>query len=612
MRSSRKMVVYLLLTILSGLKEAHGVEAKSGVYEPVGKAIHMLASLTDSSKVIYLNGSYLNDDDIVAEVTSPIVSKVLNSDHRYFIDFTTINDNTAVQQAKQRVLDKLGILPTGDLIIITKHNQELMYTVLKDSNDPKIKLLDAYKDSVRVVPLPLRTQTNQPKIPVFSFYINAEKEIPNQDCTITWRTSDGPSKSTLCDKANISLIYHITMRRSLAFTDRIGNTTPDSKIVSITLGADNEFAEGVGIHLNSQLGSKYLMSHGIPWPQGGHEAEWTSTAIARNYSFTFQANNKKTHITSTIPHSNLNSNVQKTEAISLNYGIANVDPTQLLSANYSHNELTSFTFDLSDYQILKNSESSRKVTFRWQRDLYPSAASIQRFFTEGISARLEYPGDLSKINPIGYSGFTPAMAVHFNASPKARESSLFTISSKVDVTGFRFRSYVVPFFGVRRYYSKDEDNQHMTFSESNSFSVNWEHPVFLGGIPVNLQLGNVNNRCLSVGKAMKINLSHCSLKDPRQSFIYDNEGRYVSVSYSKYCLDGTDLKMLHKCTQKLSQRWKWNVKKNMLINKFRNQHLAYNNKLDLFLVFNAKDQNLSTRVLTQNTDLFHKIKVKYQ
>nr|MBF4312175.1 hemolysin [Vibrio anguillarum] len=81
-------------------------------------------------------------------------------------------------------------------------------------------------------------------------------------------------------------------------------------------------------------------------------------------------------------------------------------------------------------------------------------------------------------------------------------------------------------------------------SKSASFTVDWEHPVFTGGRPVNLQLGSFNNRCVDVADNGVLSASSCDETKNSQSFIYDQLGRYVSANDIHQCLDGQSLGQL--------------------------------------------------------------------
>ncbi|WP_339425424.1 RICIN domain-containing protein, partial [Klebsiella pneumoniae] len=112
--------------------------------------------------------------------------------------------------------------------------------------------------------------------------------------------------------------------------------------------------------------------------------------------------------------------------------------------------------------------------------------------------------------------------------------------------------YVV---GAHQSYHGFEDTPRRRITKSASFTVDWDHPVFTGGRPVNLQLASFNNRCIQVDAQGRLAANTCDSQQSAQSFIYDQLGRYVSASNTKLCLDGEALDALQPCNQNLTQRW---------------------------------------------------------
>lgn len=569
-----KNITLLLLFFLPFMTKANNEDCS--VHEPVGAAINILSDLVDQSKVVYINARCLGDGLILYDIRN----QVIGSDKRYLVDFTDIKEVKKKNDIKSEYLSRVGVNLSGDLIVISRYNNKIMYTPLSDRYDENSRFLDFYNDvnvsqDERELYEASYKTPDEKKIPNIQFYLNVSKRIPDSDCYIDWKTSNGPSRAYLCSSANISLIYHVVLQRSLSFLNPLGYRTPDAKFVKITIGQQ---ASGVGIHLNNKLRPQIIMSNGISWPLGGAEAEWSSTAVAKNYTFNFSSSNKKARIINTLPESNVNANFNQTKTSMTEYGISTLNPKELLEGKYSVSDSTSLSFDLHDYKIIKNSRSARNVSFVWLREIYPTAATIQSRNLEGISVRKSYPGDLSKIHPIAYSGFSPTLSVTYVASSKQKGTTRFTIKSSVGVTGFRFRSSITGLFGVRTYYAKDSDKRLIRFIQPASFVVDWENPIFLGAIPVNLQLSSVNNRCLSVNDK-KITFKRCNLKDARQGFIYDSKGHYISVVHNRYCLDAADLTALKRCSQNLSQLWRWQGNKMQQIhNDFYKKTLAYSKK----------------------------------
>lgn len=618
-----------------GMKDVYAININNDMYQPQGVAVHILSDIQDASKVIYINADYWQDNTSMSDIFYNVSVDVLDKNKRYFIDFSNIGDVKKKNQAKQYLIQNTALSLTGDLIVISGFNGELMYTSLSGLYDPNIKILDAYYDLVIVPKLKPKPKTSKakaltlvdtvslemtdksPSVPTLSFYVNVSHKVNPNDCYINWNTADGKSPANLCKDANISLIYHVKLQRSVTFKNKQGSHTPDAKFVNISIGHVINHSQGAGIHLNNRLYSKLLMSKGISWPSGGPEAEWVSTAIAKSYRFKFSANNKKARVISTIPVSNVNANTNTTITTSRNFGVTSMDPTQILSGNYSHTETRSLSFDVHDYKIMKNSKGERNVSFIWERELYPTAESIRQYSIEGMSATLAYPGDLSKIHPIAYSGFTPSINVNFMASANAKGVTKFNINSAVEVTGFRFRSHILGFFGIRTYYAKDSDSQSLTFAKNVSFLVDWEHPIFMGAKPVNLQVGHFNNKCISIDQNKRVLLTKCNRKDKRQGFIFDRIGRYISLAYNKHCFDGADLTVLKPCSLKQTQKWRWlnKSKSNQVLeNQFKADLLAYSQLSSSLRLVDPDNQarDIDPLMITHFMGLFQLPVIKYK
>ncbi|MEZ9593265.1 leukocidin family pore-forming toxin [Shewanella sp. 10N.261.52.F9] len=577
---------------------------ESDIHVPLGVAANIISDLNDASKVIYINASCFVSNVTIFDLVYGVKGKVLDENYRYFFDFSTIKDVKVKSNIKEKFLHAFGVSFVGDLIILTRFDYEFMYTQLRGRYDDNVKLLDAVNDLVIIGLNDGYKIDKDKKIPSFDFYLNVNKNVNDKNCGVDWNTTNGTSRSYLCKDANISLIYYVSLRRSLLFQNENGDSTPDAKYVNISIGRDDKKSEGSGIHLNNRLYPQIIMSNGISWPFGGAEAEWASSAIAKSYRFNFRASNNKASIINTMPKSNVNSNFNATKTSSTEYGLSSLNPKDLLTANHSWSESLALSFNVHDYRIIKNSRSARNVTFQWEREQYPTAESIKSASLEGVSVRKEYPGDLSKIHPIAFSGFSPSIAVNYIASPSSKGTTNFTINSSVKVTGFRFRSSITGFFGVRTYYSKDSDDQSVNLSKSASFTVDWEHPVFLGAWPVNLQLGDFNNKCITINKNNNLITKKCNFKDMRQAFIYDRFGRYISVNHNRFCLDATSFPTLKRCNQSLSQRWKWSSEgtSRILSNPYKNLSVAYSKKDALIQAVRTGQANtdLSVHFLTSS------------
>ncbi|OAN13087.1 hypothetical protein A3K86_15600 [Photobacterium jeanii] len=559
----------------------HEAEAFS-MYEPVGDAVNIVSRINDPEGLRYINAKYwLNDNDDLSLGFDRVDQIVKDEGGRYLIDFTEIFDYSDKIKAKKLFSRIFGISFDADYVAITKYKESLLFTELTGSGDQNVTILNRTYE-----PMALALMSDDPyqplvpkqiPVPNVAFYVNASRQISDQDCKIEWNTFDGKESRDMCQDANISLIYKVNMQRSLAFGS-IGDSTPDAKLVRVAI---DDSTTGGGISLNKNLRGLYLTSHGISWPNGGNEAEWTTTAIARDYTFDFTASNRKARVLRTIPSNNLNANYDNKETSSFQFGIsgtleANKDGAKgNFGASAVWKQEKHLTFKTFDYGVTKANRNEQNVSFKWEREQYPTAYSILNNPVYGYTAPNGIPAYLNKINPIGYANFTPKMEVIYSANPEETGATKVNINSSVGITGFRYYSWIRPFISLRHFYSKDEDNQVKRVGKNVSFTINWEHPVFTGARPVNLQLASFNNRCIELNANDTVKTRRCESSKHSQAFIFDADNRYVSATDSNLCLDGMDVTKLETCSANLSQTWEWVSNKRFLRNKFTKEVLGY-------------------------------------
>lgn len=619
MKTNKKMISVLLAGILtSGLSYANQ-QLPLGLNDPIGESVNILSSIIDSSNVVYINASYWVDNQ-GGVYSNPfgldeVKSNILENKHSYLIDFSTIVMQEDKNKAREFFLREFGVSFESNYVAITKHKKGIMFTELSGSDDSNITILESKPEptpppeeltrSKRSAPI----QNQQSYIPSISIYYNASKRISDKECDINWNTFEGKKSRHLCKNANISLIYKVNMQRSLSFGST-GSPTPDSKLVRI--GIDDS-ATGAGISLNPSIDSLYLITKGISWPNAASEAEWTSSAVARDYTFDFNLPNRKATILRTIPASNLNSNYENKEVSTFQYGIGGdigadrTTPKVSFNASATWTESKWLTFNTKDYAVLKSSSNPSNVSFKWYRQQYATAESIQNDDAAyGMSVSKSYPGRLNLVNPISYANFTPKMEVIYSAPPETTGKSTVTINSSVGITAFRFKSAIGGLW-LRFYTPRDDDNQTKRVSKAISFTVDWDNPVFTGGKPSNLQYSGFNNKCVSVESNGTLSSEPCDIRSVKQSFIYDSYNRYQNVLVKGFCLDASDSTKLSECNLSQTQKWEWNETKDNLENTFSNKKLAYSST-NGHLFFAPRDQEISDNAnskFTHNyTDIF--------
>lgn len=383
---------------------------------------------------------------------------------------------------------------------------------------------------------------------------------------------------------------------------------------------------GAGIQLNEKLHIEETAAKNLKDYQlldgrthNGWEGEFATDAIAQDYRLTIEADNQTASVLKASP-SNLNTNYKNTEVSSFTMGVtgnAAVDIAKApkltlgFSPSYSYHEARHLSFDTQDYRVEYSTLSPQQASFTWGREQNSTAASLLTYNGSLLQTiRHRNYLDQSRIRPLSYKGFVPNFDVIYHASPNATGKTTFRIKPSVNIrpiyTGV-YRHYYG--WSHLSYQGLEDTPRNRVEDDHTTFTVNWDHPVFTGARPVNLQLGGFNNRCLAVDTSGDLRTEACKETSIAQSFIYDEFGRYVSVQNAGKCLDGREFNLLQSCNMNLSQRWKWKPDSDVLINQEREEILGHDiNSAALSLYDEGrKPDNVSTRTLTFFTRLFDKL-----
>ncbi|WP_305369290.1 leukocidin family pore-forming toxin [Photobacterium leiognathi] len=582
---------------------------------PQGLAVQILSQLQNSEQVNYVNAeSWLIDKNhsINKNVTSSLTqikTKVLKYNKPTLVDFSSVTDESEKEKAKELFRKQIGISFPDDLLIMTKHKGELMFSPIAGDDDPSIALLESNTNKVNDVDLGDKIGESLSNyehrfMPHLSFYLRVNRNITPEECTFKrstlWKEF---GDRVFCSNSNISLIYRINLKRSLAF-DVKGNETPNVKLVRISLDDDSS---GAGIHLNDELShQKSLVPYFVLI---GNTAEWSTSAIAQDYSFSFNASNDKPAILKTVPSHSLDAGYEKQEISGVTVGVTvGADPDMRgpkikSEVSDTYTQTRSLTFNTQDYRVEKNTTGSKNVSFKWIRQNNSTAGSLLNRYSDAIWNTI-YPVDLTRIKPMSYQNFVPKMDVVYEASPYTVGSTDFSISSSVNIRPLYHKAYQYFYFiGAHHEYSGIENSKRKRVEQVSRFTVDWEHPVFLGNRLVDIQLGGFNDRCIDVVDDGSISTQHaCDEENIAQSFVYDKYGRYVSALDSKLCLDGSDLSKLKACNMSLSQRWEWKDYSDKLSNLHNGKFLGHNIKTGQLRLYDHAIENVSLRMLTSYTN----------
>ncbi|AWK82243.1 leukocidin family pore-forming toxin [Photobacterium damselae] len=573
-------------------------------YSTGADAISILSSVQNPDRIVYVN---MKQEEI--STYNRILEDIIYNDKQYIFDLSFEN-NEEKEKLQKKFKDLMGVKFDSNFIVVTGYKNQLMYTPIADANDRMVSVLDheARSNDISKYPMALAlrsgnaTSDQSISLPHVSFYLNVNKEITDQECTFRNSLLWDRGSRSFCKNGNISLIYQVILERSLSFGTN-GVATPDAKIVRISLD-DN--TTGAGIHLNDTLTQKYYWAN--YQVVSGWAREWSASAIAQDYLFDISTSNKKAQILKTFPRENINSNYNINESSGFTIGVtggAEVSkdgPKASLQANASYSQSKSLSFNTQDYRVEKNSTSAQNVSFRWAREQYPDSESLLDKWTNPVWSE-GYPANLKKVQPLSYASFVPKLDVIYKASPNETGKTQFTIDSSVNIMPLYNRSWFY-FYGIgahQTYYGVD-DQPLRRVNKAISFTVDWEHPVFTGGTPVNLQLASFNNKCIDIQNNNKVMTAECDINSKSQSFIYDQYNRYVSATNTKLCLDGESLSELQSCSLKLTQKWLWDGDR--LKNSFEDKYLTVDSdtlSLETSLPNKQKLNSSYTRVFDPST-----------
>lgn len=597
-----------------GLVAAFSLSVNSWGAQDVGYRSQMAAAILSDvpdehlGNLVYVNVRTLDDASYVS-LLEQMRADVLDGGMKYLIDFSAISGDEERRHARSVFQKVIGFAFDADAIVVGRYKGALIFSPVSGRHDPLLKVAMSRKhDPTRAKRTAVgRAVSLEYSLPHIAFYFDVNAKLGEGRCSfpLSWYWSDGGERE-VCKDVSIALTYRINLMRSLK-TGISGTQTPDAKLVRISLDADSS---GAGFHLNDRLGyHEQLADYTV---LDGWVKTYMTDAIAKEYRFEIKALDRVAAVLKTVPASNLNAKYEHRDTSGFDIGVtAGIDvgpdgPKAKLEGRASYNQSRTLVYNTADYRVARSSKDAQSVTFAWEREQYATAESVLLKKT-GPIWDLAYPVDHTKISPISYKGFVPNFDVIYKAPPDATGVTPFQIDSSVEIwpiyTGVYKHYYVL---GTHTsFQGQDGWQRTVRFGALAKFYVDWNHPVFTGGRPVNLQLGSFNSRCVGTSPNLEVKVVDCDLKSAGQSFIYDGYGRYMSVVAVGQCLDGNDLTALKPCGAQLSQRWAWGPQADLLKNEFTGQYLAHGT-LDgrLSLSPEARSDYIKLRTITRFTDIF--------
>ena len=604
-----KVIMLLSVATIYSLSSV-AVAAASDIGYRTYSANIMLGSIDQEKqkKLIYINAlSLKNEHDLSF---SKLRSNVLENGARYLIDFSEGYDEAQKKVAKEKIKNVIGISFSGDWLVVGMYKGDLIYTPFDSVNDSLLNTALSRKGKEEDVKSKgfVEDDVNL-TLPHIAFYLDVNRPITNTECTFDVSVIWGRGSKSFCSKANIALVYRVNLMRSLAYGVS-GSSTPDVKLVRISLDSESS---GAGIQLNEALTQK-TEDAGYNVLSGWFKS-YTTSAIAKDYKFSIGASNSTASILKTFPVSNLNSSYENRDTSGFEIGVtgsagAGPDgPKTQTDAKYSYNQSRTLVYKTEDYRVARSANNAQNVTFTWEREQYPTPSSLLSKTTATIWG-VGDPVDLKRIKPISYQGFVPNFDVVYKAAPEATGTTRFTVASSVNILPIysaAFKHYYV-FGGHLSFQSKEEWIKNKRINADTFFDVDWSHAVFSGGRPVNLQLAGFNNKCISLGEQSKIEIAVCDLTSPKQSFIYDNYGRYSSAMNMNKCLDAKNSKDFNTCDSSLSQRWKWDESSDNVKDVFSGKYLAHDIASNNVVYSDSREPvgSINANTITKYTDIFSK------
>nr|pir hemolysin A precursor - Vibrio cholerae (strain El Tor 017) [Vibrio cholerae] len=595
-----------IFTILSAISSPTLLR---NINEPSGEAADIISQVADSHAIKYYNAADWQAEDNALPSLAESRRLVINQQKRVLVDFSQISDAEGQAEMQAQFRKAYGVGFANQFIVITEHKGELLFTPFDQAEEVDPQLLEAPLTARLLAALVLQvrhanSETNT--LPHVRFYISVNRAITDEECTFnnSWLWKNEKGSRPFCKDANISLIYRVNLERSLQY-GIVGSATPDAKIVRISLDDDST---GAGIHLNDQLG--YRQFGASYTTLDAYFREWSTDAIAQDYRFVFNASNNKAQILKTFPVDNINEKFERKEVSGFELGVtggvevSGDGPKAKLEARRKLYQSRWLTYNTQDYRIERNAKNAKRLALHELSTIRDSRIATQSF--DRCFVGEYYPVDVNRISALTYASFVPKMDVIYKASATETGSTDFIIDSSVNIrpiyNGAYKHYYVV---GAHQSYHGFEDTPRRRITKSASFTVDWDHPVFTGGRPVNLQLASFNNRCIQVDAQGRLAANTCDSQQSAQSFIYDQLGRYVSASNTKLCLDGEALDALQPCNQNLTQRWEWRKGTDELTNVYSGDALGHDKQTGELGLYASSNDAVSLRTITAYTDVFN-------
>jgi hemolysin len=528
---------------------------------------------------------------------------VLQNNHTYLVDFSEVKSANN-EKTKKKFYKSSAISLNSDRVFISRYENGLLYTPVDDNNFQAAQHELEKLASAENVGLSQVMNDSNPPIPMITTRIFVVRDILPHECTFPLGfNAEGVQlneTANFCKSPHMNLIYTVSLARSLP-----GSGNPDQKRVKISLSSESKGGGGAGngIKLNSDF--KLMVNRYTGLGMGGIDTwnkvykTYAYSAVAQNYIFSIAASDKSSILAGGFPD-NLDVNYRVQEVNTVTFGVTGklgmsaLNPTYGLDVTNSHSYQRWLNFDTQNYRLRRNDHGQYRAKFEWNREQYARANDILDYRTSTlfvIPNSVIKEENLTRMAPISYSQFVPNfMTTFIPESDNIKGTTTFNITSVVRIRPVYAFAIYQPLWMY--YEGREYEELWKTVTDTKSFTVNWDHPVFLGGWPVTLQLQDFGG-CVAVTSTAKINNTACNYKDVKQSLLYHKDSTYISVDNTSMCLDGADLTTLTECEKnRSSQKWEWKQinNNNYLFNKVGNKVLTYNKSDGRLLLINSLNE----------------------
>jgi hemolysin len=549
---------------------------------------------------------------------SEITRRVLGRGEIFLFDFSGNKSEQGLGIAKAEFRKMVSPISFKEnAVVVSRYNGKVMLTpVNTDKADEFLDIFHRVEQESILSDVALETDVSAQsdfykQVPMIEQYINAKFNIR---CSMENFTQLGD----LCRNGSADLKYLVTMASS-----KKAGVINNAKFLRITFG---DSAQGAGITLNESM--KTVHSETV-----GNDTKHLSSPFIGSANFKVgvrSSSNTGISVFNSFPE-NINPSSQVSEEVKNTFSLTlagdpkNISASGTITTERSHR----ITNESREYKITKrltNNGSDRpniinEAQFSWDREMYNTAKDHMKWYGIVNSGNRSDPLKYDNISIMAYRNFMPRFDATFvNETVGKGGIGEFYVKYNINPVSILSNGNVLcSMYGCNTKFSGVIIKESGTVSLEQPIEIDWDHPIFTGRWPVNLQLAGVEAKCLSLNENItsQIGVVTCNLTtDYNQGFFMDQQGRYQSVSKSDYCLQRNYAEVnkkdvsIGRCSNDatLRQYWQWDGEK--LLNKLFNEQLFINpTNNELILAATKPNNSFMAVAYSRFLDLFNSIKI---